>query len=74
MDHDEQERDARAAEIRHYVERLALVLTQMGLPAMPARVWVAAVLADGDTVTARRKLLAQLVLKDGRVWYERAAG
>ena len=47
-----QDSDARAAEIRHYVERLALVLTQMGLPAMPARVWVAALLADGDTVTA----------------------
>jgi hypothetical protein len=44
--------EERAAEVRHYVERLALVLTQMGLPAMPARVWVAALLADGDTVTA----------------------
>ncbi len=27
--------------------------------------------SDGDTITARRRLLAQLTLKDGRVWYER---
>ena len=27
--------------------------------------------SDGDTITAKRRLLAQLVLKDGRVWYER---
>ena len=26
--------------------------------------------SDGDTITARRRLLAQLTLKDGRVWYE----
>lgn len=30
--------------------------------------------SDGDTVTARRRLLPQLTLKDGRVWYERPAG
>jgi dihydroorotase len=27
--------------------------------------------SDGNTITARRRLLAQLTLKDGRVWYER---
>jgi dihydroorotase len=27
--------------------------------------------SDGDTITAKQRLLAQLVLKDGRVWYER---
>jgi dihydroorotase len=29
--------------------------------------------SDGNTVTAKRRLLAQLTVKDGRVWYERAA-
>jgi predicted amidohydrolase len=29
--------------------------------------------SDGDTVTAKRRLITQLTLKDGRVWYERAA-
>jgi ribosomal 50S subunit-recycling heat shock protein len=29
--------------------------------------------SDGDTVTAKRRLLAQLTVKDGRVWYERPA-
>jgi len=29
--------------------------------------------SDGDTVIAKRRLLAQLTLKDGRVWYERPA-
>jgi dihydroorotase len=29
--------------------------------------------SDGNTVTAKRRLLAQLTLKDGRVWYERPA-
>jgi dihydroorotase len=29
--------------------------------------------SDGDTITARRRLLAWLALKDGRVWYERTA-
>jgi len=29
--------------------------------------------SDGDTVTARRRFLPQLTLKDGRVWYERRA-
>lgn len=28
---------------------------------------------DGDTVTAKRRLLAHLTVKDGRVWHERAA-
>jgi dihydroorotase len=27
--------------------------------------------SDGETITARRRLLPQLTLKDGRVWYER---
>ena len=29
--------------------------------------------ADNNTVTAKRKLLPQMTLKDGRVWYERPA-
>jgi dihydroorotase len=29
--------------------------------------------SDGDTITARRRMLTRLTLKDGRVWYERAA-
>jgi dihydroorotase len=29
--------------------------------------------SEGSTITARRRLLAQLTLKDGRVWYERPA-
>ncbi len=29
--------------------------------------------SDGNTVTAKRRLLAQLTVKDGRVWYERPA-
>jgi hypothetical protein len=29
--------------------------------------------SDGNTVTAKRRLLPQLTLKDGRVWYERTA-
>lgn len=29
--------------------------------------------SEGNTVTARRRLIAQLTLKDGRVWYERPA-
>jgi dihydroorotase len=29
--------------------------------------------SDGDTVIARRRLLAQMTVKDGRVWYERPA-
>ena len=28
--------------------------------------------ADGNTITAKRRLLAALTVKDGRVWYERA--
>jgi ribosomal 50S subunit-recycling heat shock protein len=27
--------------------------------------------SDGNTVTAKRRLLAQVTIKDGRVWYER---
>lgn len=30
--------------------------------------------SDGDTITARRRLLPQMTLKDGRVWYEQAEG
>jgi dihydroorotase len=29
--------------------------------------------SDGNTITAKRRLLAQLTVKDGRVWYERPA-
>jgi dihydroorotase len=29
--------------------------------------------SDRETITAKRRLLAQLTLKDGRVWYERPA-
>lgn len=29
--------------------------------------------SDGDTIIAKRRLLAQLTVKDGRVWYERPA-
>ena len=27
--------------------------------------------SDGDTIIAKRRLLAAMTLKDGRVWYER---
>lgn len=27
--------------------------------------------SDGNTVTAKRRLLTQMTVKDGRVWYER---
>jgi hypothetical protein len=27
--------------------------------------------SDGNTVAAKRRLLAQVTIKDGRVWYER---
>jgi hypothetical protein len=30
--------------------------------------------SDGDVVTAKRRLLCQTTIKDGRVWYERLAG
>lgn len=30
--------------------------------------------AEGETITARRALVPQMTLKDGRVWYERPAG
>ncbi len=29
--------------------------------------------SDGDIINAKRRLLAQLTVKDGRVWYERPA-
>jgi dihydroorotase len=29
--------------------------------------------SDRETITAKRRLLTQLTLKDGRVWYERPA-
>ena len=29
--------------------------------------------SDGDTIIAKRRLLAQLTVRDGRVWYERPA-
>ena len=29
--------------------------------------------SDGDTIVAKRRLLAQMTIKDGRVWYERQA-
>jgi dihydroorotase len=29
--------------------------------------------SDGDTITARRRLIAQMTIKDGRIWYERPA-
>jgi dihydroorotase len=29
--------------------------------------------SDGNTVTAKRRLLAQMTVKDGRIWYERPA-
>jgi predicted amidohydrolase len=30
--------------------------------------------SDGDVVTAKRRLLCQTTIKDGRIWYERPAG
>lgn len=27
--------------------------------------------SDGNTVTAKRRLIAQTTIKDGRIWYER---
>jgi hypothetical protein len=27
--------------------------------------------SDGNTINAKRRLIAQLTIKDGRVWYER---
>ena len=29
--------------------------------------------SDGNVVTAKRRLLAQATIKDGRIWYERPA-
>ena len=29
--------------------------------------------SDNDTIIAKRRLLAQMTLKDGRIWYERPA-
>ena len=28
--------------------------------------------SEGNTITAKRRLIAQLTIKDGRVWYERS--
>ena len=28
--------------------------------------------SDGNTINAKRRLVAQLTIKDGRVWYERS--
>ncbi len=28
---------------------------------------------DGNTITAKRRLVAQVTVKDGRIWYERPA-
>ena len=44
-------RERDVAAVRHFVEQLALVLTEMGFPPMPARVWAAAMCSDEDTVT-----------------------
>ena len=30
--------------------------------------------SDGNVVTAKRRLLFQTTIKDGRIWYERPAG
>lgn len=40
-----------ATKVREFVEQLALVLTEMGFPPMPARVWAAAMCSDEDTLT-----------------------
>jgi predicted amidohydrolase len=29
--------------------------------------------SDGNTITAKRRLIAQTTVKDGRVWYQRPA-
>ena len=29
--------------------------------------------SDGDTITAKRRLITHMTIKDGRIWYERAA-
>jgi predicted amidohydrolase len=29
--------------------------------------------SDGNTVTAQRRLIAEVTIKDGRVWYERSS-
>jgi DNA-binding transcriptional regulator GbsR (MarR family) len=38
-------------EVRHFIERLSLLLVNMGLPPMPARVWATMMCADEDTLT-----------------------
>lgn len=43
---------AHQVEVRHFIERLTMVLVGLGMPPMPSRVWVASMLADGDTVTS----------------------
>jgi DNA-binding transcriptional regulator GbsR (MarR family) len=38
-------------EVRHFIERLSLLLVDMGLPPMPARVWATCMSADEDALT-----------------------
>jgi hypothetical protein len=44
-------RERDPARVRHFIEQLALVLGDMGMPPMPARVWAAAMASDEHTVT-----------------------
>ena len=46
-----------------------IVAVAPSLPASEAR----RMITDGSTVTAKRRLIAQMTIKDGRVWYERPA-
>jgi DNA-binding transcriptional ArsR family regulator len=39
------------AEVRHFIERFSLMLSDMGFPPMPARVWAAMMSADEDALT-----------------------
>ena len=45
-------------ESRHYVERLSLVLSDMGFPPMPARVWAALMTSETPLVHARRSRIS----------------
>lgn len=38
-------------EVRQFIERLSLLLSDMGVPPMPARVWATMMSADEDTLT-----------------------
>jgi hypothetical protein len=44
--------EAHQAEVRHFIERFAMVLAALGMPPMPSRVWVASMVAEGETVTS----------------------